>query len=784
MQTDPTQQLINHLRRGGAYFMLWTPNGGETGDKKRSTWYAATDPVKAPSSWASKNVYFGVNPTTIRREYYQASTDETIAATNALYAEFDGKDFTTPTVDAIATLYNALRIDPANTQKTDKALWHEAIRDAQDAEFLTDPNHYKALATAHIARLTPAPSVVWDSGGGFQAVWLLAKTFQIYTDADRAHAKDIQARWVAWVGGDRGAHDLRRVLRLPGTQNRKKKYAPDYPIVSFVKTDFSQIYALDDLIALLPAPVVTDLPRPHPVSAKAQAGSHYTGDSVIDAYNAAHRIEDALSGQGYRRHGESYRDGQTIEYWAWSSKGSGASVEVFPKTNTSYHWSSRDPLHGRQTPFNIYCTHTHAGNVKEAVKAAAVMLGMVRTTMPTPTQTIMAARRWLQSANFAELVPQTLQSATGYRTNATDKRLYSAYLDILEGYGALRGPISNQQLSLASGLSEGTARNAQKRLISAGLIRRFETPKGSEGGAYFYELVFFDFVSCVDCAVLALPETIPYRAIYATETFTTYKAHDAFQRRGSKHQRQSATIKALGPDALLLIDVLRDFGPQSQQAIALRTHQSKYTISRIISRLEAHEVVSVKHEGRKRIASLNPEWLEVVIDLVPHMPTNGIAFNRNLSAAIRTADDCENKLAKKIGDPDRLEKQLERAANKVFAMIELEVEACFDNERQAEIMRRLTRHGATNRVAATSAADMQKDLATMDFVAFMRSEPTKPWLAKHDKGRLARMASTLAENEMLKDARRQMLYDDVQSKPAIDAVPIPNYHQMFLGGTV
>ena len=97
---------------------------------------------------------------------------------------------------------------------------------------------------------------------------------------------------------------------------------------------------------------------------------------MIDAYNAAYRIEDALSGQGYRKRSESHRNGQIVEYWTWSSKSSGASVEVFPATNTSYHHSSRDPLHGLQTPFNVFCADEHNGNVKEAVKAAAAALGM------------------------------------------------------------------------------------------------------------------------------------------------------------------------------------------------------------------------------------------------------------------------------------------------------------------------------------------------------------------------------------------------------------------------
>jgi DNA-binding MarR family transcriptional regulator len=588
---------------------------------------------------------------------------------------------------------------------------------------------------------------------------------------------------------DQGVHDLRRILRTPGTYNHKSKYAPNYPQVIFYQKRFDLGYSLQGLKTILPAPVAPVTTTAHPQATTAHQDHHstpYEGASVIDAYNAKHNLASMLVEYGYTHAGDN-------RYMRPGGKDS-PGVELFPTENNARIWSSNDPLYSgdhRCTPFTVFCVYEHDGNVSKAVAVAAVEMALVRHPK---TESIKAklqiCRQWAQTADFAALIPQELQSAKGYRTNATDKRLYSAYLDVLGKYGSFRGPISNQQLSLASGLSDGSVRNSKKRLIGANLIRQIEAPEGSDNtGAYWYELVLRpDFDSCVDCAVVDVVSAKPYRAKYATKVFTDNKMHDAFQRGGSKRQRQAATIKAIGPDALLLLDVVNDFGRQTQIEVAMRTHQSKYTVSRLVKRLDEYGIVTVEAEGTRRFVSLNSDWLETVNELAPKMPTYGMEFKRNLNAAVRTVDNCDRLIAKGAGDAEKLEKRREKAAQRAFDMMSCETAFYFDEERQAEIMRRLTRHDALHHGASATVNDMQKSLATANFISFLRSETAKPWMTKYDNGRLTRIAQTLEDNELLIAARHQMFVEDMtlpgQTPPAptISAAEIYRHHQMALGG--
>jgi putative DNA primase/helicase len=105
---------------------------------------------------------------------------------------------------------------------------------------------------ATVEALTPAPSVVVASGGGWHCYWLLAEPYALAGAAERNRAIDLQRRWVEHHGGDKDAKDLARVLRVPGTMNHKPKR--NRAIVAFLRCDMDQIYLLDDLAGILPAP--------------------------------------------------------------------------------------------------------------------------------------------------------------------------------------------------------------------------------------------------------------------------------------------------------------------------------------------------------------------------------------------------------------------------------------------------------------------------------------------------------------------------------------------------
>lgn len=185
--------MLSQLHRGGAWSYWWTDHGRE------SVWWEVETPAPIPESW--NNVYFGIHATSSKGGQHERSKIATIAAINCLFAEFDSKDF------------------PGG----------------------------KSEALNHVTGLPVLPSVLVDSGGGYHGYWLLQDVYPLETEQDRKRAQAIQAAWVKYTGGDPGAKDLARVLRLPGSLNHK--YDPPRP-VGFIWADYSLLHDLNELEAL------------------------------------------------------------------------------------------------------------------------------------------------------------------------------------------------------------------------------------------------------------------------------------------------------------------------------------------------------------------------------------------------------------------------------------------------------------------------------------------------------------------------------------------------------
>ena len=206
--------LLAHLHRGGTHGYYWTIDG-----KKTHWWTCADGPLAAPSR---RDLYFGIHPTTgipptnahgeAKEPHEVRAQLPYIAAINCVFADFDAKD----------------------------------------AVFGGD----KEEALAYVKSICAAPSIIIDSGGGYHCYWLLRTPHLIANDAERQIAADLQEAWVRFVGGDKAAKDLVRILRVPGTFNTK--YAPHRPVV-FVQCDMTLLYELPDLVAMMPSP--TPQPR-------------------------------------------------------------------------------------------------------------------------------------------------------------------------------------------------------------------------------------------------------------------------------------------------------------------------------------------------------------------------------------------------------------------------------------------------------------------------------------------------------------------------------------------
>jgi hypothetical protein len=210
-------EMLHILHAGGNYGYFWNRDP-KTGHKV-SEWWQVDKPTNPTNGVV--DAYFGVHPTaeipaTNRRgdwvepEHVRAQIPY-IAAINALFGEYDAKDYGGKT---------------------------ETLHHIQQ-------------------NVKPEPSIIIDSGGGYHAYWLLSETWQLRTADDRQKAVNIQAKWVVFVGSDLASKDLARVLRVPGTHNLKYD---DKPLVDFVRYQPSVRYDLDYLVSLLPQ---DEAPQPH-----------------------------------------------------------------------------------------------------------------------------------------------------------------------------------------------------------------------------------------------------------------------------------------------------------------------------------------------------------------------------------------------------------------------------------------------------------------------------------------------------------------------------------------
>lgn len=154
----------------------------------------------------------------------------------------------------------------------------------------------------------PAPSLWVHSGGGLYPWWLLDEPL-IIDDSNRAMSTDVSTAWqqalrrpAAHLGWEYGAGvgDLSRVLRLPGTLNRKT----DTPRPCKVIQDTGQAYTFSELayaLTTLPVPEPTPAapPRPQP---RRDVVPLTPGTSAFDQLDAATTFDDILTGAGWTLH--------------------------------------------------------------------------------------------------------------------------------------------------------------------------------------------------------------------------------------------------------------------------------------------------------------------------------------------------------------------------------------------------------------------------------------------------------------------------------------------------
>lgn len=545
-------RLLTHLWRGGAWGNFWTPNAGATLDKKNSRFIPASSPY-APKDWiASKNTYFGVNPCTSKREYFQRSINDGIAAINCLYAEFDAKDF-----------------------------------DADRAIGL-------GLAFAHVDALPVRPSVIVASGGGYQCYWLLDKPFSFAGDA--AHVRrwtaTIQERWVSFVGADQSVHDLARVLRLPGSKNLKPKYGPDFPMVEYVTAEFDRLYTLDTLLSYLPAVIY-----PEPTTRQAAKRQNVTverpqrDDSlpsggklsryayrVLMAYNEQNDIVSTLERYGYEK-GQNER----------LRRPGGATESVWIADNRSYHHSGSDPLKSEKmhSPFDVVTILDFGGDCEKSAKHFGPALGVIDPAV------IAGLRTYILEADIGQHVPDEMKRrrvtvrevdsdgvityreewTTRYSTRPTDMVILDRILEIMAAAGRCPVRVNAYQVVRGINTDNQVVQIKTHKTVAAVLARH----------GWLFDAVPADKPNTWDLSLKVdlsrIPVTNDHGAFVSgnllTSTFVHWKNDDQFAGGTSRFvrqrvdlalsERQSAAIIAAFPEqqqtqAQAVFDALQTWG--------------------------------------------------------------------------------------------------------------------------------------------------------------------------------------------------------------------------------
>jgi len=171
----------------------------------------------------------------------------------------------------------------------------------------------RAGILAALAQLPP--TLLIDSGGGVHPRWDLTVPLRLDDDPEQrasivARVENLMRRIYRFLGRDAppdSVQDVSRILRIPGTLNRKPEYSTPRP-VTVLAYDPGRRYDVDSLDALLPAlPIVP--PKAHPVHGghpPVSADDRAVLDHARAAKNGAKfaRLYDAGDTSGHTSHSE------------------------------------------------------------------------------------------------------------------------------------------------------------------------------------------------------------------------------------------------------------------------------------------------------------------------------------------------------------------------------------------------------------------------------------------------------------------------------------------------
>ena len=232
--------MIQMLGRGGKFGHIYKIPRKDNGDdsKNESLWYRTDQGVEIPQDWIdTADVYWGICPTDTELGKKNRTNKEIVTSLTALWGDFDTKDF------------------------------------GGDAD----------KVAAHVDGLQPKPTTEILSGsGGNHSYWLLREPYPV-TAENREEVEKTIDRWRAFIKSDPRATGLARILRVPGTYNRKPDYPEPLP-VTIRRCDRDLLYTYEELVAMLPEEKPKN-PPPPPATTATSTNSAFAGaGSVSDEF--------------------------------------------------------------------------------------------------------------------------------------------------------------------------------------------------------------------------------------------------------------------------------------------------------------------------------------------------------------------------------------------------------------------------------------------------------------------------------------------------------------------
>lgn len=292
-----------------------------------------------------RTCYYNVYPVHKIRESVKSrgKAKDTIGA-GGVGVDYDGKDVLTD--EEIAPF----KVEPVLTEGMTKKGRNDAIKDARNATKLAAIDALRHLweprLKERLAAIPFQPSMTLFSGGGFHCYWYFTEFQGTQNDESRDVFRAFLRAWVDFVGGDGGAKDIARILRVAGTYNMKYPSGPK--LCEIVEFHPDRRYDPRELMDALPADWRNPARR---TAARREARLTGSGQSarwdselpnsyVVREFNRAHRGENIERFYDLLEEYGATPDDQHKTRWTDPHQSSSSGIHVNPDAGLAYWYTS------------------------------------------------------------------------------------------------------------------------------------------------------------------------------------------------------------------------------------------------------------------------------------------------------------------------------------------------------------------------------------------------------------------------------------------------------------